>query len=50
MSATPASRFSTSSATPHEIETRPLRWFNESLHLVEIALAASREIVEPVTR
>ena len=29
-----------------EIETRPLDRFNESLHLVEIALVAGREIVE----
>src|SRR5271167_4122404 len=29
-----------------EIETRPLRRFNESLHLVEIALVAGREIVK----
>jgi len=29
-----------------EIETRPLRRFNESLHFVEIALVAGREIVK----
>jgi hypothetical protein len=29
-----------------EIETRPLRRFNESLHLVEIALVGGREIVK----